>query len=398
MGLVAMLAALGIGFVSKIGRASRALQGASILAEAGFECRNRSVGGRRATLVVAKEADADGNERVVLSQAVQRPILTAHFEEAQWFVNAGGPATARPEGTVALDPDGKSGSAVAIGQGGRLDFGTQAVFAPTDGIEVSCWVKPAPGRGAMILLQGADAYEVWLVKEGARLGSSDAYAVRLRLKLVDAGDSARSRGATAMWTPFTTVTAPVLAGQWSELLLSFDGARASLRVDGIEHKIAEAEAGTRRRPPGPPAPGGAAAPGGPSGAPSPETPWRRFPTPEGGGVHLTLASTQGYAFVGSVDTLFVQGIFRTDADRRLLASGLDVERPKLPLVVRFENGRLDPDFHRGDATLLLLDEADPEGERYLVRYGLYGLVSAPRLLLAGEDPDGLRTPKTGTGP
>jgi hypothetical protein len=157
-------------------------------------------------------------------------------------------------------------------------------------------------------------------------------------------------------------------------------------VDGIERLKGDDPARRSARP----APGGA-------GAPSPAEPaWRRFPTPEGGGVQLTL-SAPDTGFVGSVDSLFVQGIFRSDVDRRALPAGLRLERPALPVVVRFHNGRLDPGAHRADVTLLLVDEADEAGERYAIRYGLYGMVSPPRLVLAGEEA-GVPAPAPTRGP
>jgi prepilin-type N-terminal cleavage/methylation domain-containing protein len=380
MGVIALVAGLGIGFLQNIGRASAAFQAASILAEAGFECKNRSIGGRTSTLVVTVDPDENDNDRILVTQAVQRPILTAHFEDANWFVNAAGPTAARSEGVVSIDPDGKSGSAVALGRGGRIDFGTQAAFAPTDGVEIGAWVKPAAGGGAMMVVRGEDAYELYLTREGSLgAGSPDAYKVFLRVKVVDAAEVGRTTPTSAQWTSFETATAPVLGGRWTEIVASFDGVRGSLRVDGVERVKDDgaAGAGKSRTPAG-------AAP--PAGSPAPGLAWRRFPAQPSGGVHLTL-SAPDRPFVGSVDTLFVQGIFRSDADRRTLPAGLRIERPKLPLVVRFHNGRLDPRAHRSDVNVVLEDEADREGGRYLVRFGLYGLVSPPRTLLLHEDPD-----------
>jgi hypothetical protein len=390
MGLLALFAGMGVGFLQNIGRSSRAYQAASILAESGFECRNRSIGGRHATLTLANEADADGNERLVLSQSVQRPVLTAHFETPDWFVNAAGPAAATPEGAVTLDPDGKSGSCVVVGQGGLLDFGSHPAFAPTDGVEIGVWVRPAAGRGAMAVLAGEECYELSLVRQGATAGG-DAYDVQLRLRLLDAGDDSGRTGALGAWTVFDTEGAPVLAGRWSHVQASFDGKEARLRVDGIERTRESAASRARRgaRPPAGPAAPAAAAPD------AAEESWRRLALPASGGVRLTL-SQRTRPYVGAVDTLFVQGVFRSDEDRRTLASGLRVETPRLPMTVRFHNGRLDPLVHRADVAIVLQDEASPETERFVVRYGLYGLVSPARALLPGES--GVPVPTTPATP
>jgi hypothetical protein len=375
MGLVALFAGLGVGFLQGIGRASRALQSASILAEAAYECKNRSIGGRTATLTLASEPNADGAEELVVTQSVQRPMLTAHFETPDWFVNAAGPAAATAEGSVSLEPEGKSGSAALFAQGGRLDFGHHPAFAPTDGIEIDVWVRPAHGRGAMVVLLGEEVYELSLLRSSAVGSATDAYGVQLRLRLVDADDPTRGSATTGAWTTFETEGSPVLAGRWSHVRASFDGASATIRVDGIDRTRADGTARGRSRAPR------AGVAGEDAAAP---VKWRRLATPSTGGVHLTLSTASGRPYVGAVDTLFVQGIFRSAEDRRALASGLSVETPRLPVTVRFQNGRLDPLVHRGDVAVVLVDDASPETERWLVRFGLYGVVSQPRSLLPGQ--------------
>jgi hypothetical protein len=361
-----------------------------VLAEAGYECKNRSLGGRTATLTLASETNADGGEELVVTQSVQRPVLTAHFETPDWFVNAAGPAAARAEGSVTLDPEGKSGSAAVLGQGGRLDFGHHPAFAPTDGIEVDVWLRPAAGRGAMTVLLGEESYELSLSRAAGAGANADAYDVTLRLRLVEDDEPGRASATTGAWTTFETEGAPVLAGRWSHVRAAFDGAHATIKVDGIDRTREEGSGPRgRSRAPAPRAPGAAATP----------TPvkWRRLATPSTGGVHLTLSAATGRSYVGAVDTLFVQGIFRAAEDRRVLASGLSVETPRLPSTVRFQNGRLDPLVHRGDVSVVLVDDAAPETERFLVRFGLYGVVSQPRALLPGQTVEPPKAPAKAAG-
>src|SRR5262245_56472009 len=116
MAVAAVLLGLGIGFLVNIGRASLAQQAAAICAESGQRCLNASAGGKRSILEFTR-VDTEQGKRIEVRTAVERPVLTANFESTSpdtplpdWFIFANEPTTAKPEGRVSLDLQGKSGS------------------------------------------------------------------------------------------------------------------------------------------------------------------------------------------------------------------------------------------------------------------------------------------------
>ncbi len=369
MGIMAVLLGLGVGFLTGAGKSARSFQASSILGESGLRCQNMSAGGRRATLDLRMVKDAEGNDRLTVTTAVQRTVLSAAFEAApagaagqEWFVSASGSGElAAPTGDVQIVPSEKSGSAAKLGPGGWVDFGTRSGYAMTDGMLASLWILPTPGRGAGTLLKCAgEGQNLWTLElRKGSVNGPDAYDLVLRLWLVAAGSGeAASAGAAVT---FETKGAPVRGGAWALIEASFDGREPSLRVDGFERYKRPAKAARADDP-------GAT---------------MRFPTPPSGAATLQLSAPGSGSFQGLVDTLNVAGIFRTDEDVRPLPFDVEVVRPTLPVRVTFANGRLDPTVHAQDVVIWLVGPGDAEaGSAHEVRFGLYGSLPPPRRVVA----------------
>ncbi len=376
MALVAVLLGLGIGFIVNVGKAAQSQQAAAIVTEAAFRCQNMSAGAKRATLTLRQETTPEGLTRWAVITGVQRPILTANFEGARrrpdgsgdpetlWVANAGGDViTARTEGNVQLDDDGMAGRAVLLGPGGLMDFGTRPAFAVTHGLDVDVAVKPTGGASRMTLLRAdGDGEEIWAIglQRGQAGGGPDSFAVEVRLRLLPEGDAAPGAG---LREDVRTKEACIPSGQWSRLRVSFDGRSTAVRVNGVERAMDV------------PAPA--------KGAPEPEA--RRFVIPASGVARITLSQASA-SFLGSVDTLQVSGVFRTDEDVRYLGGGMELVGRQGPLTLHFANGRLDPAYHQWDEHLRFATPGDQEtGVSWRVRVGLYGSIQPPERVINALD-------------
>ena len=373
MGMLAVLMGLSVGYLMNVGRSAQSMQAATALVSAGSRCQNLSAGGKRATLQVRTRTAPDGEERLTLFTAVERPILTANFEaapkdrpELDGFTNAAGsPGASKLVGNAKVDEDGKSGSAIALGRGSYVDFGTRSGFAVTDGVSIDLWAKPAGGGGTMTLVRSDDDrqrfFELRLEKEN--LSGPDTYKVVLLLWLVPAEQvGAAGSGVSER---FESATACVSPGSWTRIEASFDGRDVSLRVAGVERRAWK----PRKAVPGAP--------------PPPETPAKRFASTDSGVAHLTLSAIDT-SFVGSVDTLVVSGIFRGPDDEQRLQGAVRVLRPAVPFRVVYANGLLDPAVHGGDVVVYLATPEDADqGTAWEIRYGLYGDLPPPKKVLVG---------------
>jgi hypothetical protein len=366
MSLLAAIVGLGIGFIGNVGRSARTAQAAAILVEAGAQCQNLSAGTRRATLELRESVGADGVERLVVVTGVQRPVLTANFEagrkglpETEWLISAGGsPDTARPNGDVKITDDGHTGRAAAFAKNGWLDFGRRSAFAVTHGLEVDVYVKPEPGRNRMTLLRADDGNEVlWMVSLVKQVSTgSEAYQVEVSLRTV----AEKSDATTSHVERVTTKEPAVSAAQWSHLRVTHDGRVVTVTVNGVGRPLDT-----------PPLP---------KGAPPPSS--RRFVLPPSGVSHLTASHVQT-PYAGSMDSLQVSGVFRTDDDVRELGN-VDVLTRTLPLVIHFSNGRLDPTYHGQDETIRLQSPAEKDtGVYWRVRFGLYGALQPAERVVEG---------------
>lgn len=352
MAVMGVLMGIGIGYLQNIGSASRVDQSRAILRETLYACKQSSNGGTRAIFEL-RERKRDGE--LVVGASVARPVLTHNFEELE------SPSLDYPlrlEGTVESVPVGHIGRAARFTGGGRLVFDPQAAFAMTEGLEISVWLLPAAGATTMTVLQGAGAYELQLTRESKEAG----YDVQLHLHLKAPGEEGRSTG-----TPqtFRTKGGPLRPeARWTHLQVSYDGADASIRIDGLERETLRR---ARRR--------GTA-------STAEEMGLRQIVVPEGGVVTLTIGGTTT-PYSGLMDTLVVGGVFRsTDSERELY--GLDVVRRPLPIRVVYRNGRLDPARHPGDLVLLFQEETNRDGPLLEVRLGMYGTVEEG--FVAGDAP------------
>jgi prepilin-type N-terminal cleavage/methylation domain-containing protein len=353
MGIMAVLAGLGVGFLKAVGRTSRIVQAREILRETAFACKHSSNGGTRAIFDL-HERVRDGKKVLVVGAATARTVLTHQFETLDAASND---YPLKPVGKVEIVSHGYVGHAAHFVSGSYLDFEPQSAFAMTEGIEIDVWLKPEGANSAMTVLEGEGAYRLQLRRDKAGKG----YDVVLSLWLKSpelAGDDVRSPGVK---TDFATEDGPVRAdGVWTHVQARYDGVDPSIRVDDIE------------RLPRKPRPKVAVL--GKDEIPAGSPPTRRLVVPEGGVVHLTVsAPTSG--FVGSMDMLNLGGVFRSsDVEREI--SGLILERPRLPVRVVFQNGRLDPLEHPEDVLLVFREEANPNGPRLELRLGRFGTVEA----------------------
>jgi len=342
MAVMGILMGIGIGYLQNIGTASRVDQSRAILRETLYACKQSSNGGTRAIFEL-RERPRDGE--LVVGASVARNVMTHNFEEVDT------PSQDYPvevQGTVEIVPGGHIGRCASFNGGGRLVFEPQSAFAMTEGLEISVWLLPVAGATTMTLLQGAGAYELQLARESKEAG----YDVLLQLELKEPGVTGRSVGTRRT---FRTKGGPVHAdARWVHLQVSYDGADASIRVDGLERETLRR---ARRR--------GTASTAEDEGM-------RQIVVPEGGVVTLSIGGTNT-PYSGLMDTLVLGGVFRSaDAERELF--GLDVVRRKLPIRVVYRNGRLDPARHPGDVVLLLQEESNQGGPLLEFRLGMYGTV------------------------
>jgi hypothetical protein len=359
MGLIATLVGLGVGFLANVGRSAQSAQAAAMVAEAGAICENRSAGTARATLEVRQET-RDGVDRVVLVTGVQRAVLTANFEAArkgqpdtEWIVSAGGTLdVAQANGDVRVVEDGHAGRAAAFAKSGFLDFGRRPSFAVTNGLEVDLMVAPEPGRTRMTLLRADDGSDlVWMLSLSKTVTTGpEAYQVEVSTRTV----SEKSDTGVAAIERVATRENVVPAGAWSHLRVTHDGRRLTVTVNGVARALDL-----------PPVP---------KTAPPPEP--RRFLVPASGVARLTASASQA-PFAGRMDSLQVSGIFRAEDDVRELANVRVLAR-RLPLVLHFTNGRLDPSLHAQDEYVRVqaLAEAD-SGVHWRVRFSPYAQVQPP---------------------
>ncbi len=349
MGVMGMLAALAVGFLTNIGQSTFIDQARAALMETAQACKAASNGGRRATMSIVQRTDEYRNEFVVISAEISRPVLTCQFETMDF---ASGARKPDPRGAAKISPAGRTGNALEL-SGGSLLFSAAPDFAMTEGIEVDLWVNIDPRASArrMILMTSSpEAYELSL----ERVGDSPRYELVLTLKVLAADQSLRV--AAAFPKRYESIGAPVRGdGQWQQIQAAWNGLSASLRVDGLESaREAPARAGTSE-----------------GVGPEQLKSLLRIAPPEGGLAELHVSSSRA-PFYGLIDNLRVRGVFRaTDQDREL-PTALKMVRPTLPQRIVFYNGRLDPEVHGEDIVLQVTDTAnlgDPDMYLQLGRFG-----------------------------
>ncbi len=352
MGAMGVLMGLAVGYIGNIGQATFVVQAKGMLQETAYRCLSASIGDRRAILTLRQAENSDGDRILRIGAAVARPVLTHQFETIDFASEARAPLV---QGDVELDRGGgRVGNCAKFGPASYLSFTEQSIFAMTEGIELDVWVKPESRVRQMTLVHGVESYEVLL----SQSGDSDAYDVRLRLKLRKSLDDATSTA--GLETVFESKGAPVIAdGRWSRVQVSYDGLEASIRVNGLECYEPESR---RRRP------------GGALGAGEIDQ-VQRIAVPPSGLVALTISGNTS-PYRGRMDSFRLMGVFRSEELERDLPGPLEVMFPALPLRIVFRNGGLDPDVHSGDQIIRLRDTANPSDPPLRLTMGMYGTVSA----------------------
>ena len=350
MAVMGILMGIGIGYLQNIGAASRVDQARAILRETVYAFKQSSNGGTRAILDLHyRERD----DALVVGAAVARALLTANFEALDSTSND---YPLDVQGNVELEPKGHLGAAAKF-DGGALVFEPQSAFAMTDGLQIDGWFLPRVGASTMSLVTGEGAYKLQLVRDP----ETDGYDVLLKLMLKDPGPGRRAGSEKT----YRTKGGPLRpAVGWTHLQVGYDGADASILVNGIE---CETRRRSRRR-------GQATV--------DEEAGHRRLVVPEGGAVQLTLGGTST-PYAGLMDTLVIGGVFRSsDTERELYGLRL-VRQGERPVKVVYRNGRLDPARHAG-AVLLYLEETTNTGGPLLeLKLGMYGTVE-DRLVAGGR--------------
>ncbi len=369
MGAMGVLLGLAVGYIGNIGQATFVVQAKGMLSETAYRCLSASVGDRRAIFTLRRAEDKDGDLVLRIGAAVARPVLTHQFETLDFASEARAPNVS---GEVELVKDGgRVGNCAKFGANAHLAFTPSSVFAMTEGIELDVWVKPEPGVRQMALVEGAESYGVYLVQAG----ESDAYDVKLRLKLRKISEGERT---APFDKPFETKGAPVVAdGRWSRIQVAFDGLDATIRVNGLE---AYEPDGKRR------GPGGAI-----QGNELVEQ-VQRIVVPPSGLAGVTISSPTA-PYRGHMDSFRLMGVFRSEELERDLPGPLEVIYPTIPLRVVFRNGGLDPDEHSGDQIIRLLDTRNPDDPPLRLTMGMYGTVSSV-FEQPGEGGPDARNPRT----
>jgi len=349
MAVMGILMGIGIGYLQNIGAASRVDQARAILRETVYACKQSSNGGTRAILDLHYRVRDDA---LVVGAAVARPVLTHNFEALDSTSND---YPVSVEGNVELERGGHLGSCAKF-EGGAIVFDLQSAFAMTDGLQIDGWFLPVGGASTMSLVTGEGAYQLQVVRDPQTAG----YDVLLKLQLKQPGEGRsattekifRTKGGP--WRPATG---------WTHLQVGYDGADASIQINGIE---CETGRRVRRR-------GQATA--------AEEAGHRRLHVPESGAVKLILGGTST-PYSGLMDTLVVGGVFRSSDTERELYGLKIVRRGDRPVKVVYRNGRLDPTRHAGDVLLYLQETTNIDGPLLELKMGMYGTVEDR--LVAGD--------------
>ncbi len=351
MAVMGILMGIGIGYLQNIGEASRVDQARSILRETVYACKQSSNGGTRAILDLRYQ-ERDGAQVLVVGAAVARPVLTHNFEILD---STSHDYPLSVEGNVEIVRSGHMGAAAKF-EGGSLVFELQSAFAMTDGLQVDVWLLPDTGTSTMTILEGEGAYKLQLAGDPETGG----YDVVLALELKDPGEGRRAGSQRT----FRTKGGPVRSSSgWTHLRVEYDGADASILVNGIE-----CEKGRNRRRRG-------------QASAAEEAGHRRLVVPEGGAVKLVIGGTRN-PYSGLMDTLVLGGVFRSGDSERELYGLQIVRRGDEPVKVTYRNGRLDPARHPGAVLLYLQETTNASGPLLELKLGMYGTVEDR--LVAGD--------------
>jgi hypothetical protein len=210
--------------------------------------------------------------------------------------------------------------------GGSMDFGNMPDYDLVEGVSIDVWVFPTDPNRPMTLVSKGESYGIRL--KGGRSGP----VVECYLRLAEDKDNiTKSRGAEVR---FEVPEYPLVLNRWNRIVFSYARSGASIAIDSWGTGAVERypNATTKKE--------------------ELEESRRILPDDD---ANLVVGGA-GNLVLGRVDDLKVAGIIagtRLPLPERVTLVGDKVRR------IRFRNGRLDPDFHRGEETITILYEDIP---------------------------------------
>ncbi|MGH7162472.1 MAG: prepilin-type N-terminal cleavage/methylation domain-containing protein [Planctomycetota bacterium] len=342
LSLLGVLMGLSVGFLSRAGRGTLLQQACHELAARLGSARNSSVGNDEA--FVSLDPVAGGG--AVVRAFRFRQVYHCAFEDLE---SASEPGVLRREGGVEITDQGvpsREGKHAALDSGGKLSLGSPPWLQMVDGIQTRCRLNPNPGGNAatMPLFRKGTAFAVRLLR-----AENDRFDVEVEIDFKPDADGAGGgkvllRTGTRDGGPLPEWRAPLLAGRWSDLRVSYDRSSVSIFVN---ESLRASLPGVGRK----------------------MKPDFDAPFVVGGG------------YSGGLDSLVISGIFEDDDDRFAIPSQVswvdDQGKPaEQPIRVHFLNRNLDPRRHGKpiDVRFRLDDPGKPDGPQRVVHVALSGEV------------------------
>jgi len=351
--LLGVLMGLSVGLITSTGRGNLLLQGANKLASLLSMARNSSVTDGQAFVLL--EPSEDGEGELTVRAFRFRQVFHWACEDLEKASEIG---VMKTTGAVEIEDTVSSmeGRNVMFQPGGRVSLGDPSWLQMTDGFNLQCRIRPDPAAsGTMILFKKGRFLVVKLVSAGGGL-----YDIQAEIRLMPPTAGERAGGMPGGKIPLSTGermgtnvpewTAPVRAGRWQNIRISYDRSQFLIQVDGRTRAV-------RRD------------------VDLPMEFSRGAPFDVGGTYH------------GGFDSLVISGIFEDDDDRFKIpdaVSWIDEagKRRTKPLRIVFNNRSLDPREHSEPLAIWFrLDsaaegtegaEGDEAGPRRVVRIALSG--------------------------
>ncbi len=225
--LLGVLMGLTVGLIARSGGGNLLLQSSNKVASLLSMARNASVGSEAFVSLIP------GEHGTTARAYRHRQVFHWPCED---FVRASEIEILKKQGGVVIATGGlpsREGYHAQFSVGGKITLGTPPWLQMRDGVSIECLINPDLGAqmGRMVLFRKGRTYVVRLVRSGV-----DAYDVEAEIR-VQEDDRAKSRNVTVR-TGFRAGAevpewqAPVLAGRWQQLRISYDRNKFSIFVDG----------------------------------------------------------------------------------------------------------------------------------------------------------------------
>ncbi len=351
--LLGVLMGLSVGLITSTGRGNLLLQGSNKIASLLSMARNSSITDGQAFVLL--EPSEDGEGEVTVRAFRFRQVFHWACEDLEKASEIG---VMKATGAVDVEDNVSSmeGRNVMFQPGGKVSLGDPSWLQMTDGFSLQCRIRPDPAAtGTMILFKKGRFLTVKLISAGGGLYDIQA---EMRLKPPTAGQRAGGmpggkiplNTGDRMGTTLPEWVAPVRAGRWQNIRISYDRSQFVIQVDGRTRGV------------------------------------RRDVDLEmefSGGAPFDVGGT----YHGGFDSLVISGIFGDDDDIFPIDDAVswineNGERQTKPLRIVFNNRSLDPREHAEPLSIWLrLDssEADEEqGPRRVVRISLSGEIFVRR--------------------